>query len=67
MPQSGSYRLDGSNQENIGEQPDYRVPLTPDDWLHDRDPQLDKAIELISGGSAPKKPVAYVPHAAALP
>lgn len=67
MPQSGSYRLDGSNQENIGEQPDYRVPLTPDDWLHDRDPQLDKAIELISGGSAPKKPAASVPHAASLP
>ena len=47
MPQSGAYRLDGTNEENIGEQPDYLVPLTPDDWLHDRDPQLDKAIELL--------------------
>ena len=57
MPQSGAYRLDGTNEENIGEQPDYLVPLTPDDWLNDRDPQLDKAIELLiekPGKPAPK-------------
>jgi C-terminal processing protease CtpA/Prc len=49
MPQSGSYRLDGTTQENNGEQPDVRVPMSPDDWLAGRDPQLDKAIELLSG------------------
>lgn len=53
MPQSGVFRLDGSPQENQGEQPDYLVPLPPGDWLNDRDPQLDKAIELL----LPKKEV----------
>jgi len=48
MPQSGSYRLDGSTQENDGERPDIVVALTPDDWLAGRDPQLDKAIELLA-------------------
>lgn len=47
MPQSGVFRLDGTPQENIGEQPDVRVPLSPEDWLADRDPQIDKAIELL--------------------
>jgi tricorn protease len=47
MPQSGSYRLDGTSQENHGETPDVQVLLTPEDWLADRDPQLDKAIELL--------------------
>ncbi|MEW6160835.1 MAG: S41 family peptidase, partial [Verrucomicrobiota bacterium] len=49
MPMSASYRLDGTPQENLGEQPDVRVPLTPDDWLAERDPQLDKAIEILLG------------------
>ena len=55
MPQSGAYRLDGTNLENNGEQPDYRVPLSPDDWLANRDPQLDKAIELVVGNDKEKK------------
>ena len=49
MPQSGSYRLDGTTQENMGEKPDIFVALSPDDWLAGRDPQLDKAIELLAG------------------
>ncbi len=48
MPQSGVYRLDGTPMENLGEVPDVRVPMSPDDWLNDRDPQLDKAIELLT-------------------
>ncbi len=48
MPQSGFYRLDGTTQENNGEAPDVEVGLSPDDWLADRDPQLDKAIELLA-------------------
>lgn len=47
LPLIGAYRLDGTNMENIGEQPDVRVPLTPEDWLAGRDPQLDKALELL--------------------
>ena len=47
MPQSGAFRIDGTNEENIGEQPDVTVPMSPDDWLAQRDPQLEKAIELL--------------------
>jgi tricorn protease len=47
LPMTGAFRLDGSNMENTGEQPDVRVPLSPEDWLSDRDPQLDKAIEML--------------------
>jgi len=51
MPQSGSYRLDGTTQENNGERPDVLVPMTPDDWVAGRDPQLDKAIEMLAARS----------------
>jgi C-terminal processing protease CtpA/Prc len=47
VPMSASYRLDGTPQENMGEQPDFLVPLTPGDWLARRDPQLEKAIALL--------------------
>lgn len=47
MPLSGVYRLDGSPMENQGEQPDVKVPLSNEDWLAERDPQLDKAIEIL--------------------
>lgn len=47
MPQSGVFRLDGTPMENLGEQPDILVPLSPEDWLSDKDPQLDKALELL--------------------
>lgn len=55
MPGSGVFRLDGTNMENNGEQPDVRVPLSPEDWLANRDPQLDKAIELLGGTSESDK------------
>jgi len=47
MPQGGVFRMDGTNMENNGEQPDVRLWLTPEDWLTQRDPQLDKAIEML--------------------
>jgi Tol biopolymer transport system component/C-terminal processing protease CtpA/Prc len=47
MPGSGVYRLDGTPMENMGEQPDVRVPMTNEDWQAKRDPQLDKALELL--------------------
>lgn len=56
LPLTGSYRLDGSNQENLGEIPDHLVPLTAEDWLTGRDPQLDKAIELLTGRGEAKRP-----------
>src|SRR5439155_6485495 len=56
MPQSGAFRLDGTNEENIGEQPDVLVPLSPDDWLAERDPQLEKAIEMLHGAAESKAP-----------
>lgn len=49
MPGGGVYRADGTNMENCGEKPDYEVYLSPDDWNADRDPQLDKALELLKG------------------
>ncbi len=49
MPMTGVYRLDGTTMENLGEQPDVLVRLSPEDWLADRDPQLDKAISILTG------------------
>ena len=49
MPMAGFYRLDGTTQENSGEIPDVDIALTPDDWLNDRDPQLEKAVEILMG------------------
>ena len=48
MPMTGFYRLDGTTQENSGEVPDVEVKMSPQDWLEDRDPQLLKAIELLT-------------------
>lgn len=47
MPMLGVYRLDGTPQENMGEKPDYMVPFTPEDWLAGRDPQIDKALQVL--------------------
>jgi tricorn protease len=49
------FRLDGTNMENHGEQPDVRVPMSPEDWLAGRDPQLDKAVEILLGSSESDK------------
>ncbi len=48
MPFVGIYRPDGTTLENDGERPDYLVELTPDDWVAERDPQLDKALSLLA-------------------
>ncbi len=47
MPQLGIFRKDGSNMENNGEKPDIEVWISPEDWLAERDPQLDKALEIL--------------------
>jgi Tol biopolymer transport system component/C-terminal processing protease CtpA/Prc len=51
MPMTGAYRLDGTPMENNGEKPDIEVRLSPDDYLNDRDPQIDKALEVLRNGS----------------
>ncbi len=33
--------------ENVGVPPDYEVEITPKDWVAGRDPQLDKALDLV--------------------
>jgi len=47
VPGTGVYRLDGTPTENMGQVPDYRVDITPEDYFAGRDPQLDKAIEVL--------------------
>jgi len=47
MPGSGVFRADGSPMENMGEKPDVQVSMSAEDWLAERDPQLDAAIDLL--------------------
>ena len=47
IPGRGVWRMDGTNMENQGEKPDVQVWMTPDEWLSGKDPQLEKAIELL--------------------
>ena len=47
MPSTGSFRLDGTPMENNGQRPDYDVAWTADEYLAGKDPQLDKAIEVL--------------------
>src|SRR5262249_27645980 len=63
-PQRGVSRLNGSNMENNGEQPDVLVLMSPEDWLANRDPQLDKAIELFLGAPSHDSPQLINPTAA---
>lgn len=47
MPGTGAFRLDGSNLEDNGEQPDYKVDITVDEFFAGKDPQLDKSIQVL--------------------
>lgn len=47
MPTEGVYRLDGSNLEDNGEKPDIEVEYPPEEFFAGRDPQLEKAIEVL--------------------
>ncbi|HVT14261.1 MAG TPA: S41 family peptidase [Fimbriimonadaceae bacterium] len=49
MPGTGVYRLDGSPLEDNGTQPDVKVDITPEEYFAGKDPQLDKAIEVLMG------------------
>lgn len=50
MPGTGVWRVDGSNMEDNGVKPDYDVTITPEQFFSGQDPQLDKAIQLLSKG-----------------
>lgn len=47
MPGSGVYRIDGSPLENMGQQPDQKVDITPEEFFAGKDPQLERAIETL--------------------
>jgi Tol biopolymer transport system component/C-terminal processing protease CtpA/Prc len=47
LPMAGVYRLDGSPLENMGQQPDHEVDITPEQYFSGVDPQLDKSIEIL--------------------
>jgi len=47
LPGSGWYKLDGTNMEGSGVQPDIVVEISPEDEIAGRDTQLWRAIEEI--------------------
>lgn len=49
MPAWAWFRLNGENTENNGVQPDIKVDWSAEDYLKGRDPQLDRAIEVLLG------------------
>jgi tricorn protease len=51
MPMTGAYRLAGPPMENLGETPDIEVAWSPDDYVYERDPQIDKAIDVLGAGA----------------
>lgn len=51
MPGTGVWRVDGSSMEDNGVKPDYEVGISPEQFLSGQDPQLDKAIQVLTKGS----------------
>ena len=47
LPSTGFFNVDGTNQEHNGCMPDISVDISPADLLAGRDPQMDKAIEVL--------------------
>jgi Tol biopolymer transport system component/C-terminal processing protease CtpA/Prc len=47
MPMSGVYRMDGTPMENMGQRPDVQVPWSNDDFMSGRDPQLERALDML--------------------
>ncbi|RPJ44122.1 MAG: hypothetical protein EHM19_07260, partial [Candidatus Latescibacterota bacterium] len=54
-PSWGAYTLDGENLENNGRKPDHHVVNDYNAWADGRDPQLDKAVDLLIEKLGPKK------------
>jgi tricorn protease len=55
-PGSGVWTVTGENMENYGVPPDIYVDNTPGDFLKRRDAQIEKAVEVLKGELAAKKP-----------
>ncbi|WP_116105546.1 S41 family peptidase [Lewinella sp. IMCC34191] len=51
LPSWGCYTLEGKNLEKTGVEPDVRVDNTMLDRLHGRDPQLERAIQIVTSGA----------------
>jgi len=49
MPSSGWFRMNMENMELTGAKPDILVPKLPEHFVKKQDPQLEKAIEVLSG------------------
>ncbi len=47
IPRVGWFGVDGKNMEGLGVQPDILIVETPEDLAAGRDPQLEKAIEVL--------------------
>jgi C-terminal processing protease CtpA/Prc/Tol biopolymer transport system component len=47
MPSSGWFRMNMQNMEFNGAVPDIEIPILPQHIVHNQDPQLDKAIEVL--------------------
>jgi len=47
LPGTGAYHLDGTPLEDNGVVPDYDVQISPEEYFAGKDPQLDKAIEVL--------------------
>jgi len=47
MPGTGQYRLNGQPMENFGTVPDYIVPITVEDVFAGKDPQIEKAVDVL--------------------
>ena len=47
--------------ENVGVPPDYEVPFDPAAWRQGRDPQLEKAVDLVLE-QLKKEPPKFVEH-----
>ena len=48
MPRIGVFRNDSVNMDKEGVKPDVAVDITPDDWKKGNDPQLLKAVEVLT-------------------
>lgn len=48
LPGTGVYRVDGSPLENNGERPEIAVELTPEQFFAGQDPQLERAIQVLT-------------------
>ncbi|MCU0705787.1 MAG: S41 family peptidase [Fimbriiglobus sp.] len=48
MPRIGVYRNDAVNMDKEGVKPDVAVDISPDDWKTGRDPQLSKAVQVLT-------------------